>query len=388
MKLFTVKLLLFLLFTIGYCFSQGKKELQLSLQDALDLAQEQSHQILIARSELDAAKGQNLESWSGFLPKVIISETFVRTNDPVQVFGIKLRQGVFTERDFNTSSLNNPEPVNNFATSFQFQQPLINIDAIYGKSSAAAAIKARKLSLKRTEEAIALEVEKAYYGFVLTRNSLKSIEKAVASAESHLMEMQSAYEEDLLNEADLLATRVHLGELEEKRLIAGNQIQNAMDGLKFLLNTRINAFGSADWHSSEIFGRDGTNWTLGAQLQWSVLDGLGRLGQVRKAKAEANTVENKFKNAYAKGELELRRARRNFRTAEKRIQVAEISVKQAGESLRIVESRFQEGLERSSELLSKEAAFTNAELRLLQARYDLKIAYSELKFYSGAENEL
>jgi outer membrane protein TolC len=63
--------------------------------------------------------------------------------------------------------------------------------------------------------------------------------------------------------------------------------------------------------------------------------------------------------------------------------VAEKAVLHARESLRIVEARFEQGLEKVSELLDREAARTNAELRLQRAMYDFKVARSELKFHLG-----
>lgn len=82
--------------------------------------------------------------------------------------------------------------------------------------------------------------------------------------------------------------------------------------------------------------------------------------------------------------MEVRQSYRSLVTAKERVRVAEQAVLHTGESLRIVEARFQQGLERVSELLDREAAHTDAELRLQRATYDFKVARSELRFYLGA----
>jgi outer membrane protein TolC len=81
--------------------------------------------------------------------------------------------------------------------------------------------------------------------------------------------------------------------------------------------------------------------------------------------------------------MQVRQTYRGLLTARERMDVAEQAVEQSGESLRIVEARFQKGLERVSDLLSGQSAYTDAQLRLQRAMYDFKVARSELQFYLG-----
>lgn len=422
--------------------AEGGRVMRLSLDEALDLAAKNSYQILKARSQLREAEGQSLESWSGFLPHVSIAENFYQSNDPVAVFGIKLRQGVFSQQDFSIPMLNDPDDITNYTTVFQFQQPLFNLDAVFGKAAASNARRARAFGLKRTEEAIALEVEKAYYGIILSRRSLGALDQAVRSAETYYGEVNEAYKNDLVSEADLLGAEVRLAELEEQRIVARHQIANASDGLAFLLglddavtiepsdslrcypervvvpdvdranDTRsdlqalafkhraternlwmqrsrwiphMNAFGSIEWHSPDIFGDDGDDWSVGVQLEWKLFEGLGTWGRSKQAAAQAAMAGIEYREARAKSGMEVRRAVRKLMAAKERVGVAERAVAQAKESFRITEERFKEGLERASELFSREAAYTNARLRLLKAQYDLKVAVSELRFYRGSD---
>ncbi|MCB0287888.1 MAG: TolC family protein, partial [Calditrichaeota bacterium] len=49
----------------------------------------------------------------------------------------------------------------------------------------------------------------------------------------------------------------------------------------------------------------------------------------------------------------------------------------------ITEQRYREGLEKTSDLLDREAMFTNAKLRLLKAKHDFQLAVSQLNFATG-----
>jgi outer membrane protein TolC len=415
----------------------------LSLREALDLADSNSYQILASENQRRETAGRNQEAWRAYLPQLTVSERGIRTTDPVGVFGIKLRQGVFTMSDFDLQQLNDPERIDNYATAIEVRQPLLNPDAMFGKSAAGAASKAAEFAALRTREAVALEVERSYFGLVLAHGNLGTIAQAVKSAETHHREVDAAYAKGLVSEADLLSSQVRLAEMEEQRLTAELDIANAEDHLKYLLGMkeaasilptdslsiaegdldvpeagltaapadrsdllslryqeeaarkglwmrrgewipRLNLFGSTEWHDADAFGTSKNIWTMGFALEWNIFDGLGQWGRRSQAGAAAASASIQYKEAQARSGMEVRRAYRSLTTARERVGVARKAVGQSRESLRIVEARFRQGLERVSELIDKESANTNAELRLKKATYDFKIAQSELKFYLGS----
>lgn len=418
----------------------------LSLREALDLADANSYQILISENQRNEIAGRDQEAWRAYLPQLTVSERGIRTIDPVAVFGIKLRQGIFTMSDFNLQQLNDPERIDNYSTAIEVRQPLLNPDAMFGKSAAGAAAKAAEYGALRTREAVALEVEKSYFTLVLAHGNLETIAQAVKSAETHHREVDAAYAKGLVSEADLLSSQVRLAEMEEQRLTAGLDIANAEDHLKYLLGIedaagilptdslsitegdldvpdaalasapegrsdllalryqeeaarkglwmrrgewipRLNAFGSTEWHDADVFGTSKNIWTMGFALEWNIFDGLGQVGRRSQAGAAAAAASIQYKEAQARSGMEIRRAHRSLSTARERVGVAQKAVGQSRESLRIVEARFRQGLERVSELIDRESANINAELRLKKATYDFKIAQSELKFYLGSEGK-
>ena len=438
------------MFFVGYAVSVlGAQAVvqPLSLRDALEMAKTRNYKVLIARSQLAQADGRNLESWQAFVPRFNVGGSFIRSNDPVFVFGTKLKQGVFTMEDFELDRLNNPDPINNWATTVRLEQPLINVDAFYGKSAASLGEKAGEHGLARAEETVALEVEKAYYGLILSHSNLKTIDDAVKSAKTLNDEVEAAHQKGLVSEADLLASQVRLAEMEEQQLTAKLNIANANDYLKFLLGMestveivptdslmitdadsqfeelppdtipvnrhdllalsyadkaahrelsmrhsqwipRLNAFGGFEWNSEQFFQDTQSNWMVGFQLEWNLLDGLGNWGRSRQAGAKSAAARTKYREAEAKSRMEVRQAHRALLTARERMRVAEKAVVHSRESLRITEARFQEGLERVSDVLYREAAYTGARLRLQRAQHDFKVAQSELDFYLGASSDL
>lgn len=424
--------------------AQNRETLRLSLQEALNMAKARSYQIQISNSAVRYAEGKNLESLSGFLPHVAISENYIRSNDPVTVFGLKLKQGIFTQQDFNLSTLNNPGALDNFSTTFQVQQPVFNLDAIYAKSAASLGVKAKAAAAQRAQETVFLQVRKAYFGVILARENFRAMEHAVQSARSHRDDARAAFEEGLTNQADYLASEVRLSELAEQLITTNYQVANASDALKFVIgleedrfivptdslgtpetmqpeidldglqtvrsdlravelqvkaasrNLRmkrgawvpgLNAFGAVEWNASRAFKKEASNWAVGLRLQWNLFEGFGTFGRSKQARAQKEQADVRYRQAAERARMEVRKAQRGVQAAEARINVARSAVEQAQEALRIVEARFSQGLEKASDLLDKDVALTQAKLRYLQAKYDFNIARSELDYALGSINE-
>ena len=80
--------------------------MQLSLQEALQLAGENNLTAKSAEARELAARGQYRMANSVFLPGLTVSTTGITTNDPLSSFGFKLKQEVVTQADFDPAKLN------------------------------------------------------------------------------------------------------------------------------------------------------------------------------------------------------------------------------------------------------------------------------------------
>src|SRR5689334_5583730 len=82
--------------------------LKLTLTSALELAKSHNYDIRIATAGRDEASADLAKSASVFLPQLSVTETFVSTNDPLNVFGLKLKQAIVASSDFDPRLLNAP----------------------------------------------------------------------------------------------------------------------------------------------------------------------------------------------------------------------------------------------------------------------------------------
>ena len=102
---------------------------KLTLEQAVALALEKNPARKAIVFEQRIAAAEFKLSRAPLLPRIGFSETYQDGNDPVYVFGAKLRQQRFTTADFDLNQLNTPTPFSNYVTRFSGQWQLFDSGA-------------------------------------------------------------------------------------------------------------------------------------------------------------------------------------------------------------------------------------------------------------------
>lgn len=434
---------------IGYltmsasAFAWSFEGTELSLSDALKKADEQNFDLRLMDTEVEVSRADLNRTYSLFLPQITLSETFVATNDPLNVFGIKLKQEVVSANDFNPLLLNDPKTINNFTTKIEVQQPLINLDGLLGRGAASAGLKANQERRKRTIEYIHFQVKKSYFELLLAQASLKVIDQSLKAVKSYRDQAKNYYDQGLIHRSDLLMAEVQLLDVESKKIEAGNLLKDATERLLFLMGIReplditpsdtlslpssettklnistatenrsdiramrygiaamekmhamnlyklaptINAFGSYEMNENKLFGSKGKNWMAGVMLKWEIFKGWDNFGAIQKSSAQLRNAKINYDKTLQNNRTETAAAMRKLVVMQKKTELSKESVQQAGESLRIVSDRYAKGLEKTSDLLMAEATQSNARLNHLQALFGYNVSIFFLDFLLEGEN--
>ena len=214
-----IKSLTLMVFFIFISISaQQKEKISLSLNDALELSKKGNYELKLAQTEVDKMQADKNKSLAVFLPQVTLSETYVKTDDPLNVFGLKLKQKTVSMADFNPLLLNNPNELNNYNTKLEVLQPLINLDGFFGRNAAAEGLSALNFKRQRTENYIDFMVKATYYQLVLTTNSLDVIKQALNTAKVNRKLIKDYYDEGMITKADYLRGEVYVANLESQKV--------------------------------------------------------------------------------------------------------------------------------------------------------------------------
>ncbi len=394
--------------------TKGQTAKSLSLQEALQLAEENNFSNKSAEARQLAARSQYRMTNSVFLPNLNVSTSGVSTNDPLSSFGFKLKQEIVTQADFNPASLNDPDRIDNFNTKIQVQQPLLNLDGIYARRAAKQQYEALELQTERTKASIRYEVKKAYYMLELAEDAVNVLETSVKVAEDALRLTTDAEVQGFAKHADVLEAMVRVDERKNQLLEARNNqqtaneylahligveltteliptdsmilspalvawnakeaslegrsdlqaIQKQVDGAESMVRSermkfvpRINAFGSYEWNDSKLLGTSANNYMVGASLSWDLFSGYKNVGGTQHAKAQLQEAQYNYQDYLSQSQIQLNRAQRNVELKYQQVQSGKLAKEQSAEMYRIRSDRFAQGMEKTTDLLMSEALF-------------------------------
>ena len=426
---------------------QAAEPPRLTLQQAVTIALEKNPERKAALADTKAASADVRESRSFLLPHLNFSETATQGNDPVYVFGSKLRQQRFTTADFALNVLNTPTPFGNFATRFGGTWNLFDSLGSWRAVNRAERVKdAAGHQLERTDQEIVFRVVASYYGVLYAKKQLEVAEQSMNTAQAIFDRSKNRFDSGVVVESDLLSAQVRLATRKQELIRAQNEVALARAQLstsigispekdvdpaealaektlpamsledlekqavqfrpdlkrvrseeaaqqqstlmaKSAFGPRINAF--AGWEADNptfVVGGGGNNWLAGIEVQLDLFDGgvkRARLSHERAMQEKAAAVKEIATDA---ARLEVRRAYYDLDSARQQVEVARATIAESQESLRINQNRYDSGLSTISDLLAAEEAAQRSQTDYWEAVYRYHTGYANLELASGTLN--
>lgn len=372
------------------------------------------------------------------LPRINLSLTATRTNDPLGAFGLKLGQGqVDPATDFTGPALNNPDPINNLNTRIEIAAPLYTGGQLAAQTTQArAATRAARQGDVALRQQLILQVAQAYQGVHAARAYLKVGEESVKAAEEYLRVTESLLKQGMGVKSDLLTARVNLedarlrvvearrkeaGALDQLKLSMGRPLTEAIEigdshvtampagdetawldqarqnhpGLLALREQKeaaraqveaaragrrpqLNVMARQDWND-ESLGLSASSYTVAGVLSWNAFDGGVTDAGIDRASAGYNEVDARLRQAESGVVFQVREARRQAQESETRLAARQAAVADAEEAQRLTRKRYENGLATLVDLLAVQAQLDKARAELVAARHDIEISRIELK---------
>jgi outer membrane protein len=147
---------------------------------------------------------------------------------------------------------------------------------------------------------------------------------------------------------------------------------------------RLNAFGSWELDNPTLFaGGGGNNWIGGIELQVDLFNGGAKAARLAHEEAMQERVTALRESAVDRVRLEVRRAWYDADSARRQLEVAQASISQADEALRISQDRYNSGLSTISDLLRTEETAQRSRTDYWQSVYNYYISYAGLQLATG-----
>jgi len=145
----------------------------------------------------------------------------------------------------------------------------------------------------------------------------------------------------------------------------------------------LNAFGNVQWFSDEVFTTDTRNFFVGASLNWSIFEGGKKIAKLQEDAARLDEAQLEASMYASQSSLELEKAKRQVQEAEQKLNRNRLSLEQAEKAYHIRKDRFDEGLERTTDLLQAEQQQSAMRLAYHQSIFEFNYAQLYVQFLAN-----
>lgn len=413
-------------------------EQSFSLREAVLATFKNNHTLKAMASGLEASRADIGIARSSLLPWVAVEEKYLRTANPTYSFMAKLNQERFSAQDFAISSLNDPDPINDFQTLFSVEQPLFARKANIGLAMARKQHEAESSRYQRIKEEITLEVVRTFLMVRTSREYVQVAEKGVADAREHVRLSELRYGNGFGLYSDTLRAKTALTGAEQTLVSARKNHDVAKKALGLLLgredavdagaeeialplqemgyysaaclqrqdvkamtarheNARkslelanagylptLGVGGSYQLNDHETpHGAEGDSWLVAAVLRWQLYDGSKREYERIRAGHRIAETEEYLQGLKKAVSFKVYEAYRSVEEKGKNLELAESSLATAEEGQRLVQVRYESSLSPLIDLLDAQVALDHARAAVVASRNEHELAKAALSCESG-----
>ena len=403
-----------------------------TLAGALEVAQENSPDLLVARARLAGSEALVEQAQAAWLPQLSLSGRYTQTNSPMMAFGSILNQRAF---DFSLD-FNHPGRIDNLNVTGTVAYNLYSGGrATAGRTAARAGAMAADQDLRSVRLQLGAGVVRAYLGIRKAREAVTAVAAGVAAYEAAVANARLRHAAGQMLKSDLLALEVQLAQTRESLLSArhgarladqaffyilglpaGNETvelakddpslaaltepatgdyaqrpeimgleqrlraaEAAVEAARGARRPTVNAFASYQYDRGWQLNRHGDSWMAGAAVDLNVFDGGQTSGRIHEAQANVTQLKEMLRQATLGISLEANQARLAHASAVERLQVTVDAVAQAEESARLSRARFEQGALLTAELIATESRLVETRMRRVVAEADERIALVDLR---------
>jgi outer membrane protein TolC len=161
---------------------------------------------------------------------------------------------------------------------------------------------------------------------------------------------------------------------------AVNAHDRMMQSGKMAYVPKLNAFGEYLINDSEALGFGSNSYFVGAQLSWTIFNGMATRNRVEEQRIERNKATEQLAYRKEQAQVELNKNLRQRGDATIEISQQGIAVEQAAEAFRIMRNRYHQGLVTTNELLQAQSLLSQQRLNYAQAVFRLNTTNAYIKF--------
>lgn len=420
-------------FSLSGASSLAAQEVRrVTLAEAVEEARANHAQVGVAEARALGAREQIAAAAASRWPIVGLEAGVLSSTDPVAAFGGRLRQGRFTQADFDPALLNDPDALTDLDAALVLGWTPVDFSRDAALGAARANAEAADLGATWARRVAGYQAEVRYVEAAGAELMLDAARSATEAAEANFSLVERHAAEGVVTDADVLRARAALEDARARQIVAEQGVDDARGRLALALGwpagtvpapvvdaeglvaeapvisdehgradlsaseaqiraaaqvasqasrarlPRIQGFARLEAHTNESFSDSGDSWTVGLRVSVPLFTGFEVGARSAAAKAELEAVTLGHEQRLDEARTSLAEARRGAESRRRAALAAEAAAEAAEEAARLMRLRFDEGLATTAELLAAEAAAVRQHTAAVHARLEHRIATASL----------
>jgi outer membrane protein TolC len=404
-----------------------------TLAEAIRLAERTQPAVVQAEGQVRTAAAQRRNAWGGFLPSLnassSASEFFSEGAARIDPVTGQLTSGNSSNRSYNTSLNASLDLFTGFRRGAElqaakagqlqaetslvdtrFQQALTTTNQFFDALSAAQLVGVREASVRRAEEQLKVSVAKLRAGSATRSDSLRSLvtlgstrldliqaQTDLATAEANLARLigevgrvRAADDSSFHQVAAVVDTQALRSEIEAR----SPRIQSAL-AAESVARANVRVARAAYWPSLTLGANTGWNASrandysffnqrqVSLQMSWSLFNRFDRELAIAQREASYDVARASAGDERRAVQAELTAALAQLDAARAKIDITGTSVAAATEDLRVQQERYRLGVATIVDVLTSQEALNQAEVDVVNARFDYLRAKAQLDALIG-----
>ncbi len=247
-----IAILLFASVATGLSGSLFAQQITLTLDDALSMALKNNRSLKISSMDINIAEAAVDEAFGNALPSVDVAANFATLLEKPKTpfpdfasmlnnstYGVLFQEGILPYDESKLlpmeTALQSFAQKNNFESSVKVTQILFNSAVFTGIGASEIYLDLAKESYKSSQSKTVLDVKKAFYGAILTRELSEIMHESLENAQENLSNVKALYEQGLASEYEYLQVEVQVENLKPRVKELENSFETAKNMLKVLI---------------------------------------------------------------------------------------------------------------------------------------------------------
>jgi len=426
---------------LGCLFSTALLAQTVGFSESVNQTLAQNPQRDVTAAQIEQAEAALNQASLSRLPRFNLAITASHTDNPLNVFGMKLQQREVLEADFIPNDLNNPDPYTDINTRIEMQLPIWNGGRISQfKQQAQAMLAAAQQGDVAVQQTLTYYVYEAYEGVHAARTFIGVAEQAYKAAQSYVNTTQNLVNQGVVVRSELLSAQANVAEISVLLEQAQNQEQMALDALRMLMGLapnapldvgsrvamnlpladldaligvalqnnpqleakrralladqaavgvakadlypQINVMARSDWNDEQL-GFRAHSYSLVAMANWTFWDFGLTQRSVDQARAKLNAADAKLRSEELEVRMQVLQAWRQYQNELKKLAANQAAERFATEAQALVTRRYETGIATMTEVLVSQAQLDKARAELVNSQYAINLQTARLRLATG-----